>query len=246
MSLHAGKAGGTAANGSIVYAQIQNEAASSLLGNPTGSPAAPSEITLVGGLSFSGTTLSGPVNHPGYIAGNWYAPVSASLAAAAVAPSAGSIRLLPFTISKPIRVQALGVRVTTASASGNFQLAIYANNATTGRPTGTALCSTASLSTTSVGAVSGAVTQVTLAPGTYWMAVNQDNAAAGYQTLAATASFYGMAIGSATLANITSGAASNNIALAVTQTFGTWPDLTAGSFTETMTTANAVVFLQAV
>ena len=40
------------------YAKIQNVAASSLLGNPTGSPAAPSEITLGSGLSFSGTTLT--------------------------------------------------------------------------------------------------------------------------------------------------------------------------------------------
>jgi hypothetical protein len=41
----------------VTYAKIQNEAASTLLGNPTGSPAAPSEITLGAGLSFSGTTL---------------------------------------------------------------------------------------------------------------------------------------------------------------------------------------------
>jgi uncharacterized protein DUF5907 len=45
----------TAAN--VTYAKIQNVADVSLLGNPTGSPAAPSEITLGSGLSFSGTTL---------------------------------------------------------------------------------------------------------------------------------------------------------------------------------------------
>ncbi len=44
-------------NANVTYAKIQNEGASSLLGNPTGSPAAPSEITLGSGLSFSGTTL---------------------------------------------------------------------------------------------------------------------------------------------------------------------------------------------
>jgi|GEM_PF-2209375 len=41
----------------VTYAKIQNVATLSLLGNPTGSAAAPSEITLGSGLSFSGTTL---------------------------------------------------------------------------------------------------------------------------------------------------------------------------------------------
>lgn len=45
------------ANSAITYAKIQNETASTLLGNPTGSGAAPSEITLGSGLNFSGTTL---------------------------------------------------------------------------------------------------------------------------------------------------------------------------------------------
>jgi hypothetical protein len=44
-------------NSAVTYAKIQNEAATSILGNPTGSPAAPSEITLDATLGFSGTTL---------------------------------------------------------------------------------------------------------------------------------------------------------------------------------------------
>lgn len=42
----------------ITYAKIQNESASTLLGNPTGSSAAPSEITLGAGLAFSGSSLT--------------------------------------------------------------------------------------------------------------------------------------------------------------------------------------------
>lgn len=42
----------------VTYAKIQNETASTLLGNPTGSSAAPSEITLGTGLSFSGSVLN--------------------------------------------------------------------------------------------------------------------------------------------------------------------------------------------
>jgi hypothetical protein len=45
------------AGAAVTYPKIQNVAASSILGNPTGSPAAPSEITLGAGMSFSGTTL---------------------------------------------------------------------------------------------------------------------------------------------------------------------------------------------
>jgi len=45
----------------VTYAKIQNVAASRLLGNPTGGAAAPSEITLGSGLSFSGTSLANSI-----------------------------------------------------------------------------------------------------------------------------------------------------------------------------------------
>lgn len=45
-------------NAAVTYAKIQNVAASSLMGNPTGSPAAPSDITLSAGLSFVGSVLT--------------------------------------------------------------------------------------------------------------------------------------------------------------------------------------------
>lgn len=49
------------ANSGVTYAKIQNVAATSLIGNPTGSSAAPTAITLGTGLSFSGTTLNSSV-----------------------------------------------------------------------------------------------------------------------------------------------------------------------------------------
>jgi hypothetical protein len=45
-------------NSAVTYAKIQNVGALSILGNPTGSSAAVSEITLGTGLAFSGTTLT--------------------------------------------------------------------------------------------------------------------------------------------------------------------------------------------
>jgi hypothetical protein len=44
-------------NANVTYAKIQNVTASRLLGNPTGSAAAPSEIGLGSGLAFDGTNL---------------------------------------------------------------------------------------------------------------------------------------------------------------------------------------------
>jgi hypothetical protein len=47
----------TIAAAAVTYAKMQNVAASKLLGNPTGSPAAPSEIGLGATLAFSGTSV---------------------------------------------------------------------------------------------------------------------------------------------------------------------------------------------
>ncbi len=52
------------ADSQITYAKIQNETASTILGNPTGSPAAPAEITLGAGLAFSGTALTATGSSP--------------------------------------------------------------------------------------------------------------------------------------------------------------------------------------
>lgn len=63
--LPAGSIGTSAlANSAVTYAKIQNETADTLLGNPTGSSAAPSEITLGAGLAFSGTTLKATLSPP--------------------------------------------------------------------------------------------------------------------------------------------------------------------------------------
>lgn len=60
------------ADAAVTYAKLQNVTASRLLGNPTGSAAAPSEISLGAGLSFSGTSLVStldPTSVPGFLSG---------------------------------------------------------------------------------------------------------------------------------------------------------------------------------
>lgn len=199
-------------------------------------------------MSRLGISAGGALSvHPGYIAGNWYHSAPGAIVAAGTAFAASTIYALPFVLTKPIRIAALGARVTTASAGGNFQLAIYANNPATGRPTGAALVSTGNISTASAATASANVTaEATLAPGIYWMAVNQDNAAAAYQTLANTVPYTTALIGSTTLANVSSAAASVLMVLSVAQAFGTWPDLSAASFTEiTAAPRCPLVFLKA-
>lgn len=85
-------------NGAVTYAKIQNESATTLLGNPTGGALAPSEITLGNSLEFSGTTLRVPLNVARYASGTitaaqWNAMRAAPRAILA-APGANLIDLI--------------------------------------------------------------------------------------------------------------------------------------------------------
>lgn len=57
-ALAASGSGADLAAASVPYARVQNVAASRLLGNPTGAATSAAEISLAGGLAFSGTTLT--------------------------------------------------------------------------------------------------------------------------------------------------------------------------------------------
>jgi hypothetical protein len=189
-----------------------------------------------------GASRAPTVEHPGYFANVWYQTIGYHEVFGGSGPAANTIKLLPFVLTKPIRIQALGTRVTTAAAGGKAQLAIYAHNAATRRPTGNAIVSTGDISTTSAAAVSGSVTAATLSPGIYWSALNADGATANYQSIDEIQT--GLLIGSTTLSNISSGAAGDGLFLTVSQAFGTWPDLTSASFTEA--TGNCpIIYMQA-
>ncbi len=174
--------------------------------------------------------------HPGRIAGRYYR-LSQGIVAASAAVLVDRHYLVPFWLDEKITITHLGGRVGTAVASGNFQLALYAANLATGKPTGAPVANTGDLSTTVAGAVSGAIAQtsVTLNPGLYFMAVRVDGTAStGSVTFQAP--YVGDSawlIGSATLANIIGFSSSSNLVLRVTQTHASgWQDVTAGAFTE--------------
>lgn len=173
-----------------------------------------------------------PISFPGYVAGNWYIPSGISIMAAGGAPGTNSVRLFPGYIMQQITLNTLGVRIATTQAAGNVQAAIYANNAATMRPTGAALASTASMSTTTAANVNAAVS-LQLGPGFYWFGVCHDNATS---SLVGPSNTNGMGpsflMGSATQGNVVGSSGGSLMGVTFAGTFGTWPDLTAQAFTE--------------
>lgn len=184
--------------------------------------------------------------HPGFIAGNWYNPVPAAAVTSGAALANGTIKLLPFMLGQPITISDLGCRITTTNA-GNVQLAIYNSVAATKLP-GTLAAATGDITAASAAAVSADITgsNVTLAPGLYYMAVNADNAVCALQTINSSAPLASYLIGSATLNDITSAAGASNFYFTFASAFNTWPDLTGQTLGVTSAGgANGLVYLKA-
>jgi hypothetical protein len=179
------------------------------------------------------TANRGGVRQPAYVSGRWYFPPYPQSLAAGSAPAANTIRLQPFVLSRAVTITDLAAKVTTLSAGGNFQLAVYANDPATMRPTGSPLAATGNISTAAVGNIGASLaTPVVLPAGIYWMALNQDNSTAIYLTSSNNANGgLSSLAGSATLANL-GGATSCKTGLNTPQTFGTWPNLSSATFTE--------------
>lgn len=179
----------------------------------------------VGGITLG---QSASLIHPPYIAGRWYWAERSAVTAGTVLGT-NQIRLNCFMLHRTITISDLFARVTTVSAGGNFQLAIYAANPSTALPTGNPIAATANISTAALGAISGDIigADVALTPGIYWLGVNADNSVAVLQGNSA-GPMDGALIGSATLANM----AGLILIRFIAQTFGTWPDLTSASLTE--------------
>lgn len=198
-------------------------------------------------MSRLGFAVQSPaLDHPGYVAGRWYNPIRASVVGGA-SLAASTARFLPFFLPKPVTISDLGVRVTTAVAASNVRAAIYAAHSSAHLPTGLPLAQTGDLSAAVADVVSAAITggNVALAPGWYWMAVVADTTGIGLQTAAVAQAWTANAIGSATLANISAGAADTRLVLSVAMAFGSFADMTGAAFTEATTGQNGLVFFKA-
>lgn len=172
------------------------------------------------------------MEHPGYVVGYWYLPFSAT-STNGTNPGSTTIKLTPFIPRRTITIDQLAARVVTASAGGNFQLALYVSDATTHRPTGTPVATvSAAGSTTSAGVVPLTLTanyQVQ-AGVAYWVGLEVDNATVAFTAPLNTGTFVGMNYGSTITTNLLNSALLTNISAPAT--YGTWPDLTSATLTE--------------
>jgi hypothetical protein len=195
-------------------------------------------------------TLVGIADQPGYVSGRFYYPGPGWHSGAGSALSTNNLRLVPFALKQRVTIQGLGTRITTAAASGLLQLGVYGFNAATGRPTGACLAQSQSMSTT--GSTTSAAllggTNVTLEPGFYFSGVNVDATGSGAaaMTVASNSVWCTSMLGSATIGNVAASSSITTIHLSVsgTTTFGTWPDLTAATFTEATTQQSVMLMFQ--
>lgn len=130
------------ADAAVTYAKIQNVAAVSLLANPTGSPAAASEVTLGAGLSFAGSVLNASVSLG-------YTTVSGTSQAAAVNTGYYTNNAALCTVTLPATASVGDVIEVSGQGAGGWKLAQNAsqlihgaNGAVTTTGTGGYLAST--------------------------------------------------------------------------------------------------------
>lgn len=201
-----------------------------ILGRTTASTGAVEEISVGRGLSFSGGTLINAA-HPGYLSGGYYFADGIMHAATPAANSANTIYFHPFVLVASATIDSLIARVSTAAASGLFQMALYASHATTGLPTGAALYSSASQSTTSATVIEDTGPSLALSAGLYWAAFNKDTTAATavFTSLTTNSLRVPQLVPAQTAAGLMAAVASVLAGYSRSTTFGTWPTLT-GSF----------------
>ena len=189
-----------------------------------------------------------PAPVPPYIAGRWY-PTAVMATSLGKAVATDTVRLYAFYLRARMTVSQLMTRVTTVGG-GSFQLAIYANNAVTGRPTGAVLARTGDMSSTSLAVVTADITgaDVVLEAGVYWSAVNVDSSssAAIFQACNTTALGPSDLSGviDPTLASFSAG--QGLMTLTTPMTYNTWSTMTGATFTEVGgATGAALMFLLA-
>jgi hypothetical protein len=179
----------------------------------------------------------------GYVSTRFYHGILGTQAGGA-AIGGNAVKLHPIVIKERVIISELAARVITAEATKNFQLGIYAAHPTTRFPTGNPLATTASMSCGVTGAMSGDITDITLDPGLYWVAMNTDSTTAVWSTYGSGGNNIPLILGTTSASQSASGNASSTSVLSFNHTFGTWPDLTAASYSYGNNSAYAMVFFR--
>ena len=186
--------------------------------------------------------------HPGYISANWYVlNEGAFVAANGTALAANTIYYVPIVLPRRVTISDLGCVITSSSA-GNLALGIYANDASTGKPSGAVLAATGNISSGSTGAVSADITgsNVTLDAGLYWLAFWSDTTPTllAENGLAQVTAF-SRCIGSATIGNVLINTPRTLHCVSSSETYNAsaWPNATSEAPTEVTTSIRHYVML---
>lgn len=180
----------------------------------------------------SGGSGGGATVHPGYVAGRFYSPGGSGITAAGVASVSTATYFALGRVEQTCTISALAARITTVSAGGSFQLAIYANDTATMRPTGAPIVITVAGSTASAATLTLSLTSNTqFAIGYYWFAIQVDNSTAVYSAQSANNNLYSERAGNIGSAGFVI-SPFNGLSFFGT-TYGTWPNMSGASTTET-------------
>ena len=175
---------------------------------------------------------------PDYVANSWYVPMDAyTTVQVGMAPGSDKIVCTVGTVPRIVNIDMLAVRVTTPSARGNVQAAMYAD--VNGRPAAL-IAHTGSINVAGTGSRTGVLrTSVRIGPGTsqgrqIWFCINLDNNKAAFAAPARTSSSQAALIGAASVdgvldAPVTALSCVGANCHGGSSTFGSWPASLAGS-----------------
>lgn len=171
-----------------------------------------------------------PLPHPGYVAGRWIQPFATGALGLGTAMSNTSVRLLPFYVPSRLKIDRIGLRITTLAAGGNVRCGIYRHDAALGVPTGAPLCDSGSMSTASTGLVAATV-DATLEPGWYWQGVIADNTTVNLQSVAGADPLIAQLVGTPTDSMSNDAATTSRAVAQYAATYGALPTIVPGSVT---------------
>lgn len=195
-----------------------------------------------GAFTFNGSSVR---KRRARYAGQWFNPVpGSSVQTGSAATGADSLRLVPFYLDQAVALSNLGLRVTT-TGSGNFLLAIYADDGA-GKPTGSPLAVAAAGATSSAAAiVVNLSSSLNLEPGAYWVAFLSSDATAVFQCYASGNAQMAHEAGALTLGGVSTGASTSFAGYSMASSYaGGMPDLTGASLTAVSASTTPVMYLR--